>query len=231
MQIIQHHTERSLDTNRGIQPTSARLQQHPLAALDPIATRVRCRAGQQIHQSAGPADHWYRVVSGAARRCAFFADGRRQIVAFLFPGDLFGFSSTGAYDFWVEAITDRTSLALYPNAAVEQLITSDAVVAEELRRLVLESLVRMEGRLLALGRMTALERVGAFLLDLADRLGPVAPHGVTLPMRRHDIADYLALSGETVSRTLTILRQRGAIALPTTHEVQIVDRRALVPRL
>jgi CRP/FNR family transcriptional regulator, nitrogen fixation regulation protein len=93
--------------------------------------------------------------------------------------------------------------------------------------LAFEAISRSQARMLILGSRSALQKVGSFLVEMAER----SPHGATevivLPMSRYDIADYLALSVETVSRALTDLKQRGMIALSGTHEVTIVDRGAL----
>ena len=204
------------------------MKSHPLAAIDAQARVIPCARNRQIDSAGEARGDWYRVMSGLVRRCAFFSDGRRQIVSFLFPGDLFGFAhpdDSGLFS--AEAVVRGTVLARYPWRAVEQMMASDPAAGAEIRAMAFQWMRQTEARLLNLGRMTAAERVGAFLLELSQRAGAIPPAEFALQMSRYDIADYLALSVETVSRTLTLLQQRGAIALHSGHQVRIADRDAL----
>jgi len=204
------------------------MKTHPLAALDDKARVLPYPRDHQIDVTGEARGDWYRVMSGLVRRCALFPDGRRQIVSFLFPGDLFGFVQTDDSGlFTAEAVVRGTVLARYPRRAVEELMESDPATGAEIRSMAFQWMHQMEARLLNLGRMTASERVGAFLLELSQRSGATPPAEIALQMSRYDIADYLALSVETVSRTLTRLQQRGAIALHSAHQVRIADREAL----
>src|ERR1700730_11562736 len=153
-----------------------------------------------------------------------------QIVDLLLPGDFFGRTAREAYDFTVEAIDPGTIVAGYPRRRVEALADSDPRLAREGRKLVLEAMSRLQAQLLSIGRITAPEKVGSFLLDMAARLSPGHPDNVMLPVSRYDIADYLAVSVETVSRSLTDLKHRGVISFSGTRSVRIVDRDALDDR-
>ena len=104
---------------------------------------------------------------------------------------------------------------------------ADPQLARELRQVAYKALARSRAHLLILGRITAREKVGAFLLELVERFSGGATDTVMLPISRYDIADCLALSVETVCRSLTELKQRGVIALSGTRCVRIVDRQAL----
>lgn len=184
--------------------------------------------GQEICSDGRPAECWNRIVLGAARRCVVRSDGRRQIVDLLLPGDFFGFTSASTYDFTVEAVGGGTLVASYPRRRVEMLADSDPQLARELRQVAFDAFSRLQSQLLILGRITALEKVGSFILEMAARLSDGAADGlVVLPVSRYDIADYLAVSVETVSRSLTDLKHRGVIALSGTRIVRIVDREAL----
>jgi CRP-like cAMP-binding protein len=90
-----------------------------------------------------------------------------------------------------------------------------------------DAILRLEEQLLIVGHMRSAEKVGAFLLKMAERLSGSSVDSVSLPMSRYDIADYLAVSVETVSRALTGLKHRGAITFVGTRQVRIVDRRSL----
>jgi len=100
-------------------------------------------------------------------------------------------------------------------------------LAREIRRIAVEGLCRAQEQLLILGRVTAQEKVGSFILSLADRLGDGEDDHVTLPVSRYDMADYLSVSVETVSRALSDLKNRGLIRFEGTRVIQIVDRGTL----
>jgi CRP-like cAMP-binding protein len=162
-----------------------------------------------------------------ARKSTLLVDGRRRIVDFLLPGDFFGFSTRDECHFEVEAVIEGTVIARYPKRRVEALAESDPEVGRCIRNLAVESISRLEARIVILGRVTAIEKVSAFLLELAQRSRDGVSTVVVLPMSRYDIADYLALSVETVSRALTSLRRRGAIAFTGKRQVRIIKRAAL----
>jgi CRP-like cAMP-binding protein len=153
--------------------------------------------------------------------------GRRQIVGLLLPGDLFGFPSRGEYAFSVEAVVEGTLVACYPRRRLEALADTDPAIAREIREMAFESVSRLQEQVFILGRTTALKKVGSFLLKLSERLSDGIADRIVLPMSRYDIADYLGLSVETVSRCLTGLKERGIIKLTGPRRVTIVDREAL----
>jgi CRP/FNR family transcriptional regulator, nitrogen fixation regulation protein len=202
-------------------------QPHPLKSLDQLAMIMPFQRGQEICSQGRPTDHWYYLVSGAARRCVIRLDGRRQIVDLLLPGDLFGFSVLDEYDSTIEAIAEGTVVAAYPRRRVEMLADSNPQLAREIRQVAFAALSRLQAQLLILGRVTALEKVGSFILEMVSRLSAANSNSVALPMSRYDIADYLAVSVETVSRSLTDLKHRGVIKLAGTRIVMIVNRNAL----
>jgi len=199
----------------------------PLQALDRLAVSARYARGQEIYAPDDPADHWYRLTSGMARKCALTADGRRQIVDFLLSGDLFGLITRSEHRFAVEAVVDGTVVARYPRRHVERLADSDPEIGRAIREAAFETISRSQVRMIILGRMSAQGKVGAFLLEMAERARDAGPDAVLLPMSRYDIGDYLALAAETVSRTLSDLRQSGAIRFEGTHRIRILDRAAL----
>jgi CRP-like cAMP-binding protein len=185
------------------------------------------RRGQEICGQDRPADTWFRLISGAARRSVVRIDGRRQIVDLLLPGDVFGFSAAPEYDYAVEAVAEGTRTACYPRRRVEHLADADPRLARELRELAFAAISRLQAQLVLIGRVTAREKVGSFLVELGSRLTNSHSDRVELPISRYDIADYLALSVETVSRSLTELKQRGLIRFVGTRQIKIVDRAAL----
>jgi CRP/FNR family transcriptional regulator, nitrogen fixation regulation protein len=217
-------TESPIDQMHARTPSS---QSHHLKNLDSLAAVIPCRRGQEICGQGRPAETWYCVLSGAARRYVIRLDGRRQIVDLLLPGDCFGFSAGGDYDFAVEAVADGTVVAGYPRRRAEMLADSDPRVSREIRQAAFEALSRLQSQLLIVGRITALEKVGSFILEMAARLSRASSRSVALPVSRYDIADYLAVSVETVSRSLTDLKHRGVIRMSGTRTLEIMDRDAL----
>lgn len=194
--------------------------------LEPLATMRRCHRGQEIYGQEDSAECWYNVVSGVLRRFAVRPDGRRQITDFLLPGDFFGFASGRQHHvFAVDALT-RSVVACYPCRRVEMLAACDPLIAQLLRQKMFDAMGRLQAQLRILGRTRAPEKVGSFLLDMAARCACGPSDNLVLPMSRYDIADYLALSVETVSRAMTDLQQRGAITLAGTRRVMILDRHA-----
>jgi CRP/FNR family transcriptional regulator, nitrogen fixation regulation protein len=170
-----------------------------------------------------PADYLYKVVSGAVRTYKIMSDGRRQIGGFYLPGDIFGLEFTDEHTLSAEAITDAKVLVVR-RSALNTLAGRDAAVARGLFAITARELRRVQDRILLLVK-SAHERVAGFLLEMADR----APAGnaIELPMSRQDIADYLGLTIETVSRTLTWLEATAAIEVPTSRRIVLRNRPAL----
>jgi len=199
----------------------------PLLGLSPIVDTVRRRLtyaqSQTIYREFDLAQHWCCIVSGAARKYAVLADGRRRIVDFLLPGDFFGFSVPQQHRFGAEALMAGTTVVSYPRRMLETAADDDARIGRQVRDIVFNSIARSQARLLTLGRVTSIAKVGSFLLELSQRSTGVSDEIVALPMSRYDIADYLALSVETVSRAFTDLKRCGAIRCLDHHRIRILD--------
>jgi len=177
----------------------------------------------EIYGEDEPADYLYKVVSGAVRTYKILADGRRQIGAFYLPGDVFGLEMGSAHTFSSEAIANSKVLVI-KRSSVATLAASNNSVAQQLWTITARELRRVEERLMLLIK-TAEERVAGFLLEMIKRSNDAGT--VELPMSRQDIADYLGLTIETVSRTMTQLEHSAAIALPSSRRVVIRNRSAL----
>ena len=184
---------------------------------------MRFSRNEVIYSENRPADHVYKVVSGCVRICKVLTDGRRRIESFYLPGDVFGLEMDDEHHFSAEAIADSTILVVKRSALVS-LANVDGDVARRLWTFTARELQRVRDHMLLLTR-TAQERVASFLLDLSKRLATVEE--IDVPMSRQDIADYLGLTIETISRTLTQLETQAAIALPTSRRIVLCNRRAL----
>jgi CRP-like cAMP-binding protein len=208
-------------------PSTPKPLPKPLQCLDAIGVVRPCRTQQEICRQGQLAKAWYRILAGAASCSIIKLDGRRQIVDLLFPGDFFGFTAGAEYDYTVEVVAPSTIVAEYPRKSVEQLADTNPQLTREIRQIAFDTLSRLQEQLLIVGRITVPQKVGSFLLAMADRLSEDGDDRVTLPVSRYDIADYLAVSPETVSRALSDLKQRGLIRLIGTRVIQIIDREAL----
>ena len=174
------------------------------------------QAGSEIYAQGEKCGNLYQVEFGAVRIYRLLSDGRRQISAFHLAGEMFGFEADKSHHFFAEAICGTGIRVLRPSA-------SHGVA--ELLPMALQSLVRAQEQLLVLGRQNAVERVAAFFLEMSERQGGLRQ--VELPMSRLDIADYLGLTIETVSRVFSKLKSRGVIRLPSLRCVEIVKLRTL----
>lgn len=181
------------------------------------------RRNVEIYGENEPAESLYKVVAGAVRTYKVLADGRRQIGAFYVPGDVFGLESGELHGFSAETVTDSKVLVVRRSALVA-LAARDTDVAHQLWTITARELQRAQEHFLALIK-TAEERVVGFLLDMAARVS--SGNQFELPMSRQDIADYLGLTIETVSRTMTHLEEASAIELPSSRRVVLRNRAAL----
>jgi CRP/FNR family nitrogen fixation transcriptional regulator len=178
----------------------------------------------EIYGENEPADYVYKVIAGSVRTYKIFDDGRRQVGGFYFPGDMFGLESGDAHQFSAEAVENCVVL-LVRRSALVALAERDGDIARQLWSFTAGELQRVRAHMLLLIK-SAEERVACFLLEMADRRS--SAEAVELPMSRQDIADYLGLTIETVSRTLTHLEAKAAIALPTSRRILLRNRKALV---
>jgi len=188
-----------------------------LAHARPCAVTVY-EANSVIYAQGDAAGPLYLVEFGAVRIYRLTADGRRQISAFHFSGEVFGFESDDEHHFYAESIDGAGIRVLRPSGGDDHL-------ADDLLPLALRSLTRAQEHLLVLGRQNAQERMAAFLIDLAER--QESDRLIDLPMQRSDIADYLGLTFETVSRILRKLKDARIVRLPSTKQIEVLDFAAL----
>jgi CRP-like cAMP-binding protein len=177
----------------------------------------------EIYGEGEPTDYLYKVLSGTVRTSKVLSDGRRQIGAFYLPGDIFGLEHGEEHAFSAEAMTDAVVLVVKRSAVAAQAERNHEV-AHALWSATARELARAQDHLMLLIK-SAKERVAAFLLEMADRSPGTT--GIELPMSRQDIADYLGLTIETVSRTLTQLESKAAIELPRSRHIVLRNRSAL----
>jgi len=195
--------------------------QDPLHA---VGVERRYAANQTVFQEGEPNEHMFRVSRGVLKIFKTLGDGRRQVTGFLYPGDLIGLGAGVSYAYTAEAITE-TALVSCRRSKVEDLINRSPAVARWLFSVASTELTAAQDQMLLLGRKTAVERVTSFLLNLAERavLRGEDSDRIHVPMTRYDIADYLGVTTETVSRTITRLKALGLIRLCPNNCIHLVD--------
>lgn len=198
------------------------LQPIALSKLAAIAGTRRIDAGAQLIQEGEPAEEIFTLTEGMLKIYKLMPDGRRQITGFLIPGDLVGLAYGDNYIYSAEAVTDIVACR-FRRGSLLALMADHPELEHRLLSRAGNELAAAQAQMLLLGRKTARERVATFLVELAERRGVAPDEPMPLPMNRGDIADFLGLTIETVSRTLTLMRKAGLIALPDKHSVTITD--------
>ena len=192
--------------------------------LELTGVAMHVAADHQIYAEGDEARCFYKVVSGVVRTCRFLSDGRRQIDAFHREGDVFGFEAGADHRMAAEAITECTVIA-YRRRGLEAVVSQDDRLSRWFFSHAMTCMALAREHSLLLGRASAAQKIGAFLLEIAERDGN--GNVIELVMSRQDIADYLGLTIETVSRTLSHLERDGVIGLPTARRVILKDRKIL----
>ena len=189
-----------------------------------MGARMTFERDAEVFGEGEPADFVYRVASGAVRTYRVLSDGRRQIGDFHLVGDLFGLEAGREHLFGAEAIS-RSDIIVCRRSSLFSLAARSPDIGQALWAETARELERAQSHLMLLGRKSACERVATFLGALASR----EPAGteIMLPMSRQDMADYLGLTIETVSRTFTQLQFDGVIQLHGCRRVQVLSPTAL----
>jgi CRP/FNR family transcriptional regulator, nitrogen fixation regulation protein len=182
------------------------------------------QANEEIYGEGEPADRVHKVLRGVVRTYKLLDDGRRQIAAFYFPGDIFGLEPGENYSATAEAVV-TAQVAVFQRRQIHAAASRSVEVARELWSRATLTLHHAESHMLLLGRKTALERVEAFLVEMSQR-SQRAGH-VNLPMSRRDIADYLGLTLETVSRALSQLQSEGGLQLSGARRIELRSRKLM----
>ena len=197
-------------------------------SLDRSSTR-RFMSKEHVFCEGDPRTHVFQIESGVITIYRMLTDGRRQIIDFAHPGDFVGLGTTSEHFFSAEA-TSATRVRCFGASALEEAAAHDPTLALQLYKAVSLELSSARALLVAIGQRSALERVATFLLMLSRRSSSSYAQDQTihLAMRRADIGDFLGLTIETVSRTITKLRVMGVIGVEHGTEVQVLDEDRLV---
>ena len=198
-----------------------------LNLLDAIGATMTLKRDAPLFCEGDPAQHYYKVVTGAIRGYKLLADGRRHISDFFLDGDFIGFHTLATHVFSAESVRD-TTLVRYDRRRVDALVARSPNISKCLLARVCTELSQAQMRMVVLSRMTARERLASFLARMAERSCGKPAAAIALPMSRADIGDYLGLTTETVCRAFAQLKSAGIIAAPSPHEVMVLQPGALV---
>lgn len=206
----------------------AALQDDALHSLEAIMASRKLETGEMLVEEGAPKLKVFSLTSGLLRLFTLLPDGRRQISGFLYPGDYLGLADDESYSQTAEAVVPST-LCCFAVNEMDELMDQYPALKDRLYVMTREALRQSRDNQLVLGRLAPVEKLASFLLVLsaqAERVGhPANP--VHLSMNRTDIADYLGLTIETVSRCFTKLRTQGLIHLPDANTVNILSHRSL----
>jgi len=217
------------------QSVCAVLNNEEIAELERIAVRHTFSPNTVLARSGQPVQHVYSVTNGLLRRVRTLPDGRRMIIGFSLPGDFIGLSEAAQYRSNLETVT-ASQVCVFELNAIRALSHRFPKLEHKLLERACMELDYNQDAMLMLARLSPLERLAGFLLQFSQQLRRCLPANaagashsgvVALPMSRHDIADHLGLTVETVSRSFTRLRQMSLIALPDPQWVEIRDSKAL----
>lgn len=197
----------------------------PLRGLGGLAAKeVSYDRDEEIYGEGEPGEYLYCVRRGAVRTFKLLRDGRRQIDAFHLPGEYFGLSASETHRLTAEAVVD-SKVVIVKRRGLEARAAQEADIACAMWRLAADDLRNAQDHMLLLGRKNAIERVVAFLLDMDRRLTVAGV--MALPMCRRDIGDYLGLTLETVSRSLSALAEKGALSFNGSRQIMLNNRARL----
>lgn len=188
----------------------------------PHAQEINFAEGENLFFAGDDADFVYEVVEGVVRSSKVLMDGRRQVLNFCYTGEIVGLSHDSYYHCDCDAVSS-VRVRLYRKNAFMKDVAKDPEFCARLLRNAAAEVNNMQDHFLMLGRKTAMEKLASFLVAIMDRQdnGKQENVEIELPMRRSDIADFLGMTIETVSRNLTKLRKLGVIELPCTHQISI----------
>jgi CRP/FNR family transcriptional regulator, anaerobic regulatory protein len=185
-----------------------------LGELEQMLTSTLLPPKGTLFAEGDAAGHVFSVTSGCVRLSKDLADGRRQVVGFALPGDFLNLSLEKKFSFSADSI-ESTSLCRFPTGQFQRFLDRKPHVVRKLYDLAAHELTIAQEQMVLLGRRRADEKVACFLLNWRERLGRLtgADQTLHLPMTRQDMADYLGLTIETVSRTISTLVRRKVIMI------------------
>lgn len=210
------------------------LSDEELSFLSRVAQRMTLPAGKLLMEEGDVAQYFFNINSGTVRLFKSLPDGRRQITGFAGTGHFIGLASPQVNTVSAEAM-EPVQLCRFSRATMKGMMAEYPALERKLLDVAMHELALSHQQMLLLGRKTALERVASFLLLWVRRQEacagvalPAVGFHLMLPLSRTDLADYLGLTIETVSRSLSQLKKEGIIEIPNIHEFVLARPQALV---
>ena len=204
------------------------LHDDQLKVFSEISDEKEFRDKQTIFLQQGPSRHLYNITKGNIKIYKLLSDGRIQIIGFLYPGDFFGSYKKGKYNYSSEAI-GNVRLCVFRQEVLDEYLEKNMNLSKELLHITSHELTLAQDRMGVLGKMNANERVAKFILNISDQRARIGwqDNPISLPMTRQDIADYLGLTLETVSREIIRFKTSNLIKAMTSKQIFISDREKL----
>jgi len=204
------------------------LEGDEISQFSDILQHVDLPSGSPLFDEGEPSDFVFSITAGAVKLYKLLPDGRRQVTGFMFPGDFLGLARSSEYVYSAEAV-ENVNLCRLPRTKLETLIGKSSSLKQQFLSLARDELADAQDHMLLLGRKTAIEKLASFLIMLSKRSvrrgDPDNP--IKIPMNRNDIGDFLGLTTETISRTLTRLRKGRVIEIGADHSIVVIDQQAL----
>jgi CRP-like cAMP-binding protein len=197
-----------------------------LRRLQPQALRQSLPRNHTVFAEGDSTDQVYELVSGVVRLAKHTPGGRRHILDFVMPGEVFGLIENPEHTVTAETVGDAVIVS-YSRGVLERAAANDPVLRRRMVSQISDSLLTAQQQLLILGCQDAREKMASFFLRLADRAGLKPGNRLELPMGRQDVADHLGLTIETVCRTIRALHRSGTVNVPNVHDVTLADLPAL----
>lgn len=204
------------------------LRPEELLRLNKIATARVLEPEETVFYEGDEADTLYNVTTGCVRMTKMLADGRRQVTGFLYPGDFLGLAFYDKYAYSAEAV-GIARLCRFSHDKFQALLRDCPELEHRVLGQVSNELAAAQDQILLLGRKSAREKLASFLIHLSERAELRGNDScmLDLPMQRRDIADYIGVSVETVSRLFTSFKNDGVIGVPDAKHVVLLQTNVL----
>ena len=200
------------------------LKDDKLEVFSRISYEKNYKDKQNIFLQSDPSDYLFNVTEGNVKIYQLLDDGRIQIIGFLYPGDFFGSYKNGKYNYSADSIGDVRT-CVFEQKKLDDYLERNVTLAKELLNQTSHELTLAQDRMSVLGKLDAIERLSKFILNISHQRKRIGwqNNPISIPMTRQDIADYLGLTIETVSREISKLKSTNIIKVISTKQIFIND--------
>jgi len=200
------------------------LKEEKLKEFSKISSEKKFKNKENIFLQQDDAKNIYNITEGNVKIYQLIDDGRIQIIGFLYPGDFFGSYKNGKYNYCAEAI-GNARVCIFEQKKLDYYIENNMALAKELLNQTSHELTLAQDRMGVLGKLDATERLAKFLMNISEQRKRIGwkNNPLSLPMTRQDIADYLGLTIETVSREVSKLKTSNVVKVLSAKQIYIND--------